>query len=71
MSEVNIEKLSSSGIYEVDIYKLKVGDIVYWNGLKHTIKNINKGSQGVIKSITTNSHYLLGYNIFSKDKNRI
>ena len=70
MAEINTEKLSYSDLYEVDIHKLEVGDIIYWDGLRHTIESINKGSQGMIKSITTNSHHLCGYNIFSKDKSK-
>jgi len=56
--------------FKSDIYKLIVGDTIYYNGKKHTIEVINKNSQGIIKSITTNTHHLIGYNIFTTDKSK-
>lgn len=56
--------------FEADIYKLIAGDTINYNGKKQTIEIINKDSHGIIKSITTDTHHLIGYNIFTTDESK-
>lgn len=62
--------MKTQEIFKADIYKLNIGDIIVWQGKIHNIESINKDTQGVIKSITTDSHHLQGYNIYTSDKNK-
>jgi len=51
-----------------DINKLQPGDIIFAaNGAKHKIETINKNSQGMINSITTETHHLAAFrDIYTK-----
>lgn len=57
-------------LYKADIYKLEPKDTIFYKGKKHTVESIRKDGQGIIQSITTNSHHLAGYNIYTTNKKK-
>lgn len=65
-----MKKTKTTKMYTADIYKLVSGDVIYHKGIKHVIDFITKNSQGTIRTITTQTHHLCGFDIFTTDKSK-